>query len=195
MEAVLRSHFVIIWLRPSLKERPGLVAVSKVLGASLPFVTPKSAETGRRKCQTVNTWGWEAGGHGTQVHVTLRIADFMELVCIQGMRAQKPLQPQATGWEEPRAISGMGGDKMLFLGGQKCPWDWTAGVFITFSWAPRGAERWKQPISVHGRQLVFDSVSNSSVSWSQHPWNLSRHRRSPLLCFLVSSWSPCHHSP
>lgn len=111
MEAVLRSHFVVIWLRLSLKERPGLVAVSKVHGPSLPFVTPKPAETGRRKRQAVNTWGWEAGGHGTQVHVTLRIADFTELVCVRGMRAQKPLQPRATGWEEPRAISGMGGDK------------------------------------------------------------------------------------
>ena len=109
MEAVLRSRFVIIWLRLSLKERPGLVAVSKVLGASLPIVTPKPAETGGRKCQAVNTWGWAAGGHGTQVHATLRTAESTELVCIQGMRARKPLQPRATGWEEPRAISGMGG--------------------------------------------------------------------------------------
>ena len=86
---------------------------------------------------------------------------------------------------------------MPFLGGQKCPWDWTAGSLYRLLPGVPGAERWKQPISVHRRRLVFESVSNSSVSWSKHPWNLSRHspRRSPLLCFLVSSWSPCHHSP
>lgn len=141
-EAERSSLSAIVWLQLSLNERPRLVVI---LGASVPIVTPKPAET-------MNTWGggrWVS--YEVPVTVMLGLAAFTQPDYAQRVSAPKPGQPQELAGRLPRAILGKGRDEGAIPKWSKCHWDWT----IESSPLHPG----QQPSSVHGGRLVCGSFS------------------------------------